>query len=682
MSSRCFTRSYLSGNWRPLMSLMVLLAVSSWGCGGGSSDGGGDSCDVPTLFAEKCGGSICHGQGAGHIDLVSGNINDRVANATGIDCPDGVLADPSDPEGSLLYQKVADTHTCGSLMPLGGIPLTDDEVTCIRDWISGLLPPQGSRPDAGVECPECECFPLGVTETCYSGEDGTAGIGVCQTGTRTCVADGTAFSWGECVGEVVPRNDNCTTAEDEDCDSVARACGPAWSTGFGSYYVPDDSGLKEDTVLRSTTIDSNGNVFFLGEFDGTVSFGGDALTADSTQAKSDIVLGKYDKDGNYLWSKRFGDTSNQYASKIITDSADNIIIVLRPFGVVNLGGGELDGIGEFDIVVAKFDNDGVWIWDRLFSGMNKERAERVTVDGNDDVILTGVFSGTTSFGATSPTSTGVNDAFVIKLDGATGNNEWVQHFVGTGDNDYGWGVAVDGANNVYAAGYFDAAITIGTDTHNSAGDKDIYLAKISSGGVIQWSQRFGSTGDDAPFDLERNPVSGDIAMIGYFSETVDFGLGGLTSAGSRDIFLATFDTDGDNQMAKRYGDAEDQFASAIDNMWHSLEIDSTGRYYIAGNLSGAADFGAGSIGGGTTGRPDVFFVKLNALGVQEGPADSGVFGSATISEGALDIGVGPDGEFAIVGRFAGSSITFAGSGTVTRTGGQGSGTDSFLVHFE
>ena len=51
-----------------------------------------------------------------------------------------------------------------------------------------------------------------------------------------------------------------------------------------------------------------------------------------------------------------------------------------------------------------------------------------------------------------------------------------------------------------------------------------------------WSKRFGSTsvynGNEVAVDS-----SGNVVVTGYFSGTVDFGGGNLTSAGSFDIFL-------------------------------------------------------------------------------------------------------------------------------------------------
>jgi protein-arginine deiminase len=61
----------------------------------------------------------------------------------------------------------------------------------------------------------CICTP-GQTRECYSGPAGTKGVGLCVAGAQTCDATGTA--WGTCLGEVVPKMEDCASPQDEDCD--------------------------------------------------------------------------------------------------------------------------------------------------------------------------------------------------------------------------------------------------------------------------------------------------------------------------------------------------------------------------------------------------------------------------------------------------------------------------------
>ncbi len=79
-----------------------------------------------------------------------------------------------------------------------------------------------------------------LTQPCYSGPGGTAGVGACQEGTQTC----SGGSWGACDGEVVPQAETCDGV-DNDCDSLtdedvagdplSRSCysGPAGTAGVG-----------------------------------------------------------------------------------------------------------------------------------------------------------------------------------------------------------------------------------------------------------------------------------------------------------------------------------------------------------------------------------------------------------------------------------------------------------------
>ena len=54
-----------------------------------------------------------------------------------------------------------------------------------------------------------------LTQTCYSGPGGTAGVGACRAGTSTC----SAGAYGACVGQVVPATETCDGV-DNDCDGI------------------------------------------------------------------------------------------------------------------------------------------------------------------------------------------------------------------------------------------------------------------------------------------------------------------------------------------------------------------------------------------------------------------------------------------------------------------------------
>ena len=70
----------------------------------------------------------------------------------------------------------------------------------------------------------CGCM-VGATQPCYDGPAGTSGVGLCKSGTQTCVAMGSTSMWGTCMGEVVPAADTCDGV-DRHCDGKPLAgCG-------------------------------------------------------------------------------------------------------------------------------------------------------------------------------------------------------------------------------------------------------------------------------------------------------------------------------------------------------------------------------------------------------------------------------------------------------------------------
>ena len=91
----------------------------------------------------------------------------------------------------------------------------------------------------------------------------------------------------------------------------------------------------------------------------------------------------------------------------------------------------------------------------------------------------------------------------------------------------------------------DASIT-------EEGNGDVYLAKYDNSGAHLWSFNLGFWGHDLGSDMVVDD-QGNIYLTGYFRVDVDFdpgpGTAMLTAQGTRDVFVAKYDTDGNYQWA-------------------------------------------------------------------------------------------------------------------------------------
>jgi hypothetical protein len=131
----------------------------------------------------------------------------------------------------------------------------------------------------------------------------------------------------------------------------------------------------------------------------------------------------------------------------------------------------------------------------------------------------------------------------MKLD-ASGALVWCKNFGGTSD-DQGLSVAVDASGNVLLTGYFNAIANFGGDNFPGTGANDIFVAKYDPAGRHVWSRWFGgtsSTSNDQGCGVAVHG-NGDVVLTGFFGQTVNFGGGPLTTAGTDDIFVARLATE-------------------------------------------------------------------------------------------------------------------------------------------
>jgi hypothetical protein len=423
--------------------------------------------------------------------------------------------------------------------------------------------------------------------------------------------------------------------------------------------------------MRAVAVDNaKGDVYSFGDFEGTVSFGAEPLTADPSDLfRTDLVVAKHDLYGNPLWSRRFGDSSTQKALEMAIDGDGNLVFVGRMAGTIDIGGGTLAAAGGTDIIIFKLDGEGNHLWSRALGGKEPDRAVRLAFDAEGDVILTGAFGGKVDFGVAEYVAWGQRDAFVVELDRDTGEPTFAMQIGGTGD-DFGFGVDVDPQGEVVIAGRFGAPLEVGDQSLTHVGDLDIYVARLDEAGEVLWAQSFGGPGLDEIHDLRLQP-NGDIVLLGAFSDSVDFGGGPLDSAGVRDIFLATLDGQGDHSWSASYGDAVDQFEPAGTETWLSLALDANGDIHIGGTLYGVLDFGDGGQLAANGDKPDVFHAQFSDAGDYIG---GWRFGSSGTDFGH-DMTVAESGHVLHGGRSRGGPIDLGDAGQFENAGSS----DGFLV---
>jgi len=183
-------------------------------------------------------------------------------------------------------------------------------------------------------------------------------------------------------------------------------------------------------------------------------------------------------------------------------------------------------------------------------------------------------------------------------------------FGGSGIETDNAGVAVDSSDNIYITGtssgtnVFGASVTSGTT-------EDIFVVKLNSSGVVQWVYTAGGTGRDRGRKIALDS-SGNIYVVGYYQNTVDFGGGNVTSNGSFDAFILKLNSSGTFQWVKSYG------GSTGNDLGRDVVVDSNDNVIMLGTFRGTVNFDNGDGGevvNHTSNDYDIFLIRLNSSGI-------------------------------------------------------------------
>ena len=307
------------------------------------------------------------------------------------------------------------------------------------------------------------------------------------------------------------------------------------------------------------TADLIGNIIVTGRFGTTATFGDTGITA---LGFDDIFIAKYDSVGNLDWVRQISVISNRSFAEdydptsITTDSKGNIIVTGYFRGTATFGDTILTSNGEgfSDIFIAVYDSKGNFVWVEQAGGANNDYSYSVTADSIGNIIVTGRFKETAIFGDIEITSLGFNDIFIAKYD-LEGNVVFVKQVGGPG-NDYGNSVVLDRNSSIIVTGYFEQEVSFGNNVLTSLGSSDIFIVKYDSEGNLIFVEQGGGIYKDQGTSVTTDS-DGNILVVGNIQGGAIFGEIEIASNVFIGMFIAKYDKDGNLLWVERAaGDAE------------------------------------------------------------------------------------------------------------------------------
>jgi len=327
----------------------------------------------------------------------------------------------------------------------------------------------------------------------------------------------------------------------------------------GNFQLAASVGGKGDDVAEALAVDSAGNMFIGGTFKARANFDPNGAFSIGNSGGTDGFIDALDANGAFRWAGSFGGPGDDNTTDLAVDDSGNVVGTGRYLGDVDFNPGKAvssaNVAGTLQSYVLKWDSTGAFVFGDGFGGTGVTFGSAVTVDRDGTVYSTGNFTGTADFDPTGGTFNLIAPAtglvYVDKLS-PTGLLIYAKSLGGSASQDIGPGeIAVDKGRNVYVSGTFSGTQDFnpgpGTSNLTSAGQNDIFTAKLDSSGGFVFATRQGGPLDDSSEGLVLDR-DGNILTDGEFSDTANLGTDAnvvnFTSNGDTDIFVSKVDSNG------------------------------------------------------------------------------------------------------------------------------------------
>jgi hypothetical protein len=298
-----------------------------------------------------------------------------------------------------------------------------------------------------------------------------------------------------------------------------------WAKKIGG--TGNDGGL-------SITSDAQGNIYTCGYFQGIAVFG--TFTLNTIGTNYNIFITRTNGTGNFAWAKAYGNNGFSFGTSLTCDVSGDVYMTGYYEGNVAFGAYNVSSVNYQDIFVTKhIASTGNVSWATTFGGSGNDNGTGI-VAKNGFIYTTGKFEDACSFGTSTLTSEGSADVFISKQDALTGAVVWTERY-GAAGFEQSNAIALDNNDNLFITGQFSGFVNFGNELLISNGVSDAFLVKIqSSTKEVKWAIGMGGNNVDCGYGITLG-VGDAIYCTGFFQVNSDIAGYDITSKGSSDVFV-------------------------------------------------------------------------------------------------------------------------------------------------
>ena len=336
-----------------------------------------------------------------------------------------------------------------------------------------------------------------------------------------------------------------------------------------------------------------------------------------------------DKIDKLEWARAMGsDYISEFKDVIATQDGGVIAVGSTDTNTYVEGGNSVNGYGNQDGIIVKYDANGNIVWQKLFGGRNNDELFAIAEDTrNGGYAVVGYnfahdansdatgnclkYDGTTISGLGD---FGNNDGVILKIN-EDGSLNWCQSIGGTRVDRIN-AVVVNDDGDIAVTGSFYGTIYLDSTKSaslTSKGEKDAFISVYSSIGVLQWYRNLGSANGDVWGNAIATTSDKGFVVGVNFLGTLQIDKDGSTlesvaSKGNADGALVAYSSTGSYKWYKQIGSSNnDSIYDVID-----YNVDGVNTIVATGGYAGAiSEYSLAALNGSYY---DGFIIKFDESG--------------------------------------------------------------------